>query len=63
MRTNLKHAVQKDISIEVVERRDDPGVWAVEIIDHEDEGSCYVTAFYGPRSEERARSYARSQGL
>lgn len=42
---------------EIVERNDTPGVWAVEQID-ESNGDCYVTVFYGPDSEERARAYA-----
>lgn len=42
---------------EVVERNMEPGVWAVEQIE-EPEGDCYVTIFYGPDSEERARAYA-----
>jgi len=58
MRTNLKRAEQRDLDISVVERSDAPGTWSVEIIDYDDEGSSYVTAFYGPHSEERARSYA-----
>lgn len=32
--------------------------WSVEAIDHEDEGLCYVTTFYGPDSHERALEYA-----
>lgn len=42
---------------QVVERNDERGVWAVEQID-EPQGDCYVTVFYGPEAEERARAYA-----
>ena len=39
------------------QRRDDPEVWSVDQFD--DDGGCYVTSFYGPESEARARAYAR----
>ncbi len=42
---------------EVLERNDERGVWCVEQID-EPEGECYVTVFYGPNSEQRAKAYA-----
>ena len=42
----------------VYERHDEPGVWAVERIDMAGDGDCYVSVFYGPRSEQRARAYA-----
>jgi len=41
---------------EVLEDRRYPGEWRVEAID--DEGSCYVTLFSGPRAKERAFEYA-----
>lgn len=58
MKTNLKQAIHHDTGIEVLERKNAPGVWTVEILDYNDEGACYVTAFHGPNSEKRARAYA-----
>lgn len=49
------------MDISVVERNDQPGAWSVEAIDHDADGSCYVTVFYGPRSQERAQEYAAWQ--
>ena len=51
--------VPRRIAVSVVERKDAPGVWSVEAIDHASDGDCYVTVFYGPRSRERAAEYAR----
>jgi hypothetical protein len=36
----------------------DPEDWRVEWFD--EDGGCEVTVFYGPRSEERARAFAKS---
>lgn len=58
MQPKLKHSPANDIDIEVIERRDMPGVWSVEIFDYDDEGSAYVNIFHGPRSRERAEEYA-----
>lgn len=41
---------------EVVERRDDPGVWSVEAINLD--GSVEVALFPGPKSKDRATEYA-----
>lgn len=46
------------IDIAVVKREDQRDLWSVEMIDHEGEGTCYVTVFYGPNSQSRAREYA-----
>lgn len=51
--------VPRRMAVSVVERKDAPGVWSVEAIDHASDGDCYVTVFYGPRSRERAAEYAR----
>lgn len=32
--------------------------WRVDAIDYEGDGRCYLTIFYGPDAEERAREYA-----
>ena len=47
------------LDVALVERRDEPGCWAVEAIDNANEGACYVTVFYGPESRARAVEYAR----
>lgn len=46
----------EQISVEVVERRDDPGVWSVETINTD--GSIEVALFPGPNSKDRATEYA-----
>lgn len=46
----------EQISVEVVERRDDPGVWSVEAINTD--GSIEVALFPGPNSKDRATEYA-----
>lgn len=56
---NTKPAV--DVSI--VELKEEPNVFAVEVIDYEDDGVCYVTVFYGPSSQERAKVFAETQRL
>ncbi|WP_041544826.1 MULTISPECIES: hypothetical protein [Chelativorans] len=58
MQMNLQNAERHSVDIEVVERHDAPGIWSVEIINYDDEGSVYVTMFFGPRSQERAEEYA-----
>lgn len=47
-----------DLEVEVVERRDAPGTWAVEAIDHGSEGEIYLAVFAGPDAQGRAREYA-----
>lgn len=47
----------ESLEVAVVERKDSPGTWSVEAIDNQNEGACYVTVFYGPDSEARAREY------
>jgi hypothetical protein len=44
--------------VSVVERRNEPGVWSVETITNDEDGSVYQAHFHGPRAEERAREYA-----
>jgi hypothetical protein len=41
--------------VSVQEDRDGTGEWRVEYFD--DDGACYVTAFAGPKAEQRARDY------
>lgn len=41
----------------VIERDSEPDTWSVEQTDRTD-GDVYLTVFYGPDSEERARAYA-----
>lgn len=43
----------------VVERKDAPETWAVEMIDYADDGACYVTVFAGPEAKARAQEYTR----
>lgn len=47
----------KEMQVEVVERKDSPGIWSVEAIDYENDGVIYLTLFSGPDSEARAREY------
>jgi len=47
------------LSVEVVERKDAPGVWAVEAIDDMGDGVIYQSLFVGPDARERAFEYAR----
>jgi hypothetical protein len=44
------------IRVEVVEDKLSPNAWRVEAFD--DDGACFVTVFYGPDAERRARTYA-----
>jgi hypothetical protein len=43
--------------VEVVERRDMPGAWTVEVID--DDGGIEQAIFLGPRANQRAQEYAK----
>jgi len=45
--------------VEVVERKDSPGVWTVEATDSD--GGIEQAIFAGPRARERAEEYARYQ--
>lgn len=47
---------EASMTLEVLESTAEPGVWRVEQIDVKS-GDCYVTNFYGPDSEQRARRY------
>jgi hypothetical protein len=47
-----------DIPAEVVERKDAPGAWGVEAIDHGRDGSIYMAIFSGPDARDRAVEYA-----
>ena len=46
------------LDVAVEERKDAPGVWVVEAIDYDNEGTAFVTTFGGPDAELRAREYA-----
>ena len=61
MHANLKRRETIEIDARVLERKTEPGVWSVEIIDYQNEGSIYLTNFYGPDSEKRAKDYVRWQ--
>jgi hypothetical protein len=43
---------------EAVKDRVIPDAWRVEAIDFESEGEIYITVFFEPKAEERAREYA-----
>ena len=62
MQIEVEHA-KRAIDISIVELKGELHVFAVEVIDYEDDGACYVTAFYGPKSRERAKAFAASQRL
>lgn len=49
------------MQVEVVERRDTPGAWSVEAIDHGSEGEVYLAVFSGPDAQGRAHEYARTK--
>jgi hypothetical protein len=61
MPTDPKQIEGHGRDIEVVERSDEPNVFAVEIVDYENEGAVFITTFYGPQSRERANEYAEWQ--
>ena len=46
------------LDVSVVERGDQLGVWAVEAIADDEDGSVYQAHFFGPNAEARAREYA-----
>ena len=48
----------EDMNVEVVERRDAPGVWGVEAINYEGDGEIYTAIFSGPDAKGRAIEYA-----
>lgn len=60
----MGHAARQIVSsgydVTVVQTNGDPSEWRVEAIEYED-GGCELALFSGPRAEERARGYARSQ--
>jgi hypothetical protein len=43
---------------EVLEDREEPGLWRVEAINEAGEGEVYVTLFSGPDARARAEAYA-----
>lgn len=45
------------MSVEVYERKGEPGVWAVEEINDEGDGEVYLTVFSGPDAKFRADEY------
>ncbi len=47
-----------ELDVEVVERRDTPGAWAVEAINSAGDGEIYMAVFSGPAAEDRAVEYA-----
>ncbi len=62
MRTNVARKQDnrgRTLEVEVVERKDTPGVWTVEAIDMAAEGDIFQALFVGPESHERALEYAR----
>ena len=58
LEAGLQMESASDLSVEIVERKDDPGTWSVEIIDYGNDGACYVNLFTGPDSKARAEEYA-----
>ena len=46
------------LDVEVVERRDTPGAWAVEAINSAGDGEIYMAVFSGPAAKDRAVEYA-----
>lgn len=48
----------ENLEIEVVERKDTPGAWAVEAINSEGDGEIYMAIFSGPLAKNRAIEYA-----
>lgn len=55
------HMEQRDLQAEVHERRDAAGVWGVEAVDNDDDGSVHVALFDGPDARERAIEYAHTK--
>jgi len=51
--------MDKQFNVEVVERKDTPGSWAVEAINYEGDGEIYMAVFSGPLAQNRATEYAR----
>lgn len=47
----------EDVAVE--ERKDQPGAWTVEAIDHAQDGSIYQAIFIGPDAQKRAKEYAK----
>ena len=53
---------REPLDAEVIEQRlSRPECWVVEAIDRDGDGECYLTAFSGPRANERAREYAAAK--
>jgi hypothetical protein len=50
--------VEAQLDVSVLEREDQAGVWAVEAIADDADGSVYQAQFFGPQAEARAREYA-----
>ncbi len=46
------------LDVSVVQRRNEAGVWSVEAIADDEDGSVYQAHFHGPNAEDRAREYA-----
>lgn len=60
---NIQSAVRVDeaieLTVEVVERKNAPGEWAVEAINMAGDGEIYSAIFSGPVAKDRAIEYAR----
>lgn len=54
----LDDAQSDGLEVEVVERRDTLGAWAVEAINTPGDGEVYIAVFTGPMAKERAEEYA-----
>ena len=46
------------MAVEVFEKPEAPGEWAVEALDTDHDGGIDVTIFAGPQAENRAQEYA-----
>ena len=47
----------ENLNVEICERKDAPGVWAVEALNLQGDGECYLTLFSGPNAKGRAIEY------
>ena len=58
MTNTVPQRVEGSIEVTVVERKNEAGVWSVEAIADDADGSIFQAHFYGPDAELRAREYA-----
>jgi hypothetical protein len=50
---------EEKISVNVFERKGEPGVWSVEAIEFSKDGAIEQTIFIGPNARARAEEYAQ----